>query len=139
LTQGKTPWNPSPYSDQVADKFYQQVIEAESHNVINKDTHINLSFFDPSDFNSNHQSAKPAHLIFDAETIQEYMVNDIVPTSTDLHLSMALPSKLDFEKPHILHSDHMMSFSIHYGKPHSWLNLPFIILCNVISKVSFKC
>jgi hypothetical protein len=26
------------------------------------------------------------------------MVNDIVPTSTDLHYSKALPSKLDYEK-----------------------------------------
>jgi hypothetical protein len=27
LTQGDTPWNPSSFSDQVADKFYQQVID----------------------------------------------------------------------------------------------------------------
>jgi hypothetical protein len=26
LTQGDIPWNPSSFSDQVADKFYQQVI-----------------------------------------------------------------------------------------------------------------
>jgi hypothetical protein len=26
LTQGDTPWNPSSFSDQVADKFYQQII-----------------------------------------------------------------------------------------------------------------
>jgi hypothetical protein len=26
LTQEGTPWNPSSFSDQVADKFYQQVI-----------------------------------------------------------------------------------------------------------------
>jgi hypothetical protein len=29
LTQGDTPWNPSLFSDQVADKFYQQVIDNE--------------------------------------------------------------------------------------------------------------
>jgi hypothetical protein len=29
LTQGDTPWNPSSYSDQVTDKFYQQVIDNE--------------------------------------------------------------------------------------------------------------
>jgi hypothetical protein len=29
LTQGETPWNPSSFSDQVADKFYQQVIVHE--------------------------------------------------------------------------------------------------------------
>jgi hypothetical protein len=29
LTQGDTPWNPSSFSDQVADKSYQQVIDNE--------------------------------------------------------------------------------------------------------------
>jgi hypothetical protein len=32
LTQGDTPWNPSSFSDQVADKFYQQVIDNEQKN-----------------------------------------------------------------------------------------------------------
>jgi hypothetical protein len=27
LTRGDTPWNPSSFSDQMADKFYQQVID----------------------------------------------------------------------------------------------------------------
>jgi hypothetical protein len=98
LTQGETPWNPSSFSDQVADKLYQQVIEAENHNVINKESHLKLSFFNPSDLNTNHLKAKPANLVFNAETIQKDMVNDIVPTSTDLHYSKALPSKLDYEK-----------------------------------------
>ena len=29
LTQGDIPWNPSAFSDQVADKFYQQVLNNE--------------------------------------------------------------------------------------------------------------
>jgi hypothetical protein len=29
LIQGDTPWNPSSFSDQVTDKFYQQVIDNE--------------------------------------------------------------------------------------------------------------
>jgi hypothetical protein len=98
LTQGETPWNPSSFSDQIADKFYLQVILSENHNVMNKNTHLNLSFFDPSDLNTNHLKVKPAHLTFNAEIIQEYIVNDIFPTSTDLHYSKALPSKLDYEK-----------------------------------------
>jgi hypothetical protein len=32
LTQGDTPWNPSSFSDQVADVFYKQVIDTESYN-----------------------------------------------------------------------------------------------------------
>jgi hypothetical protein len=35
LTQGDTPWNPSSFSDQVADKFYQQVIDDEQKNSLN--------------------------------------------------------------------------------------------------------
>jgi hypothetical protein len=34
-TQGDTPWNPSSFSDQVADKFYQQVIDNEQKNSLN--------------------------------------------------------------------------------------------------------
>jgi hypothetical protein len=35
LTQGDTPWNPSSFSDQVADKYYQQVIDNEQKNCLN--------------------------------------------------------------------------------------------------------
>jgi hypothetical protein len=35
LTQGDIPWNPSSFSDQVADKFYQQVIDNEQKNSLN--------------------------------------------------------------------------------------------------------
>jgi hypothetical protein len=33
LTQGDTPWNPSSFSDQVADTFNQQVIDNEQKTV----------------------------------------------------------------------------------------------------------
>jgi hypothetical protein len=35
LTQGDTPWNPSSFSDQVADKSYQQIIDNEQKNCLN--------------------------------------------------------------------------------------------------------
>jgi hypothetical protein len=35
LTQIDTPWNPSSFSDQVADKYYHQVIENEQKNSLN--------------------------------------------------------------------------------------------------------
>jgi hypothetical protein len=35
LAQGDTPWNPSSFSDQVADKFHQQVIDNEQQNNLN--------------------------------------------------------------------------------------------------------
>jgi hypothetical protein len=63
LTQGDTPWNPSSFSDQVADNFYQQVIDNEQKNSLNtksdycSDIEVDLveqgipklSYFDPSD------------------------------------------------------------------------------------------
>jgi hypothetical protein len=63
LTQGDTPWNLSSFSDQVADRFYQQVIDNERKNSLNtkSDNSSNdevdlveedipeLSYFDPSD------------------------------------------------------------------------------------------
>jgi hypothetical protein len=33
--QGDTPWNPSSFSDQVADRFYQQVIDNEQKKSLN--------------------------------------------------------------------------------------------------------
>jgi hypothetical protein len=35
LTQGDTPWNPSSFSDQVADKFYQKVIDNDQKKSLN--------------------------------------------------------------------------------------------------------
>jgi hypothetical protein len=35
LTQGDTPWNPSSFSDQLAGKFYLQVIDNEQNNSLN--------------------------------------------------------------------------------------------------------
>jgi hypothetical protein len=35
LTQGDTPWNPSSFSHQVADRLYQQVIDNEQKNSLN--------------------------------------------------------------------------------------------------------
>jgi hypothetical protein len=35
FTQGDTPWNPPSFSDQVADTFYQQVIDNEQKNSLN--------------------------------------------------------------------------------------------------------
>jgi hypothetical protein len=107
---------PSSFSDQVADKFYQQVIEAENHNVINKESHLKLSFFDPSDLNTNHLKAKPENLVFNAETVQEYMVNDIVPTSTVQTYIIVRLYQVNMTTKnylHTLHLDHMISYSVH--------------------------
>ena len=71
LTQGDAPWNPSSFSDQVADKFYQQVMDTENYNAtlndtmqptndaLNKVTQT-MSFFDPSDSFKSTLKGKPA-------------------------------------------------------------------------------
>jgi hypothetical protein len=76
LKQGDTPWNLSSYSDQVADKLYQQVIDNEQNNSLNtKSDHYSsdikvdlveqdipkLSYFDPSDV--HHTNVKANHAI----------------------------------------------------------------------------
>jgi hypothetical protein len=78
LTQGDTPWNPSSFSDQVADKFNQQIIDNEQKNNLNtKSDHSSdikvdlveqgirkLSYFDPSDAHDTNVKGKYANLVF---------------------------------------------------------------------------
>jgi hypothetical protein len=91
LTQGDVaPWIPSSFSDQVADKFYQQVIDTENYNAILNDTMQptndamdkvtqEMSFFDPSDSFKSTLKGKPACLLFNIDTIKEAMINHIAP------------------------------------------------------------
>jgi hypothetical protein len=44
LTQGDTPWNPSSIPDQVADKFYKQVIDTD----LNSANTLKLFPYDPA-------------------------------------------------------------------------------------------
>jgi hypothetical protein len=90
LTQGDTPWNPSSYSDQVADKFYQQVIDNEQKNTLNtKSDHSSdikvdlveqdipkLSYFDPSDAHDTNVKGKYANLFFHLDTFVMKNAND---------------------------------------------------------------
>jgi hypothetical protein len=83
LTQGDTPWNPSSFSDQVADKFYQQVVDNEQKNSLNNksddssDIKVDLveqdipklSYFDPSDAHDINVKGKYASLVFHLETV----------------------------------------------------------------------
>jgi hypothetical protein len=83
LIQGDTPWNPSSFSDQVADKFYQQVIDDEQKNSLNtqsdhsSDLKVDLveqnipklSCFDPSDAHDTNFKRNHANLVFHLDTI----------------------------------------------------------------------
>jgi hypothetical protein len=100
LTHGDTPWNPSSFSDQMADKFYQQVIDTESYNTCLDPTARSqtLSFYDPSDSLKTNIKGKPASLIFHADTVQKTNVDNSILVYVDPHYSKALPSKIDYER-----------------------------------------
>jgi hypothetical protein len=100
FTHGDTPWNPSSFSDQMADKFYQQVIDTESYNTCLDPTvrSQKLSFYDPSDSLKTNIKGNPASLIFHADTVQKTNVDSSIFVSVDPHYSKALPSKIDYER-----------------------------------------
>jgi hypothetical protein len=130
LTQGDVPWNPSSFSDQIADKFYQQVIETENYNIclgftskdppvavadkVSQHKHQKMPFYDPADLQMNNINGKAAHLVFHADSVQKTNVEDSVLVKIDPHFSKALPTKLDHEslspyfafKPHDSYSRH---------------------------------
>jgi hypothetical protein len=113
LRQGDTPWNPSSYSDQVADKlFYQQFIDNEQKNSLNtksdhssdikvdlieKDIH-KLSYFDPSDAHDTNVKRKYANLVFHLDTVIMKNANDINQLNKDSFYSIDLPAKTDYEQ-----------------------------------------
>jgi hypothetical protein len=112
LTQGDTPWNPLSFSDQVADKIYQQVINNEQKNSLNTksgysfDNNVDLveqgipklSYFDPSDAHDTNVKGKYASLVFHLDTVVMKNANDINQLCKDSFYSKALPAKVDYEK-----------------------------------------
>jgi hypothetical protein len=127
LTQGDTPWNPSSFSDQAADKFYQQVIDNEQKNSLNtKSDHSSdikvdlveqditkLSYFDPSDAHDTNVKGKHAKLLIHLDTIVMKNSNDINQLNKDSFYSKAYLLKLTMKNYHpTLRSSHMMLYSI---------------------------
>jgi hypothetical protein len=112
LTQGDTPWNPSSFSDQVADKFYQQVIDNEQKNSLNtksndsSDNKVDLveqdipklSYFDPSDAHDTNVKGKYATLVFHLDTVVMKDVNYLHQLNKDSFYIKSLPDKIDYEK-----------------------------------------
>ena len=94
LTQGDTVWNPSSFSDQVADEFYKQVIDTESYNA----NSLKLFPYDPTDEQDNNLLGKPATITFSLNTVMKAHVTHKASKNTDLHYSKALPSKIDYER-----------------------------------------
>jgi hypothetical protein len=113
LTQGDVPWNLSSFSDQMADKFYQQVIETENSNIclgftskdppvtvvdkVSQHNHQKMPFYDPADLQMNNVNGEPAHIVFHADSVQKTNVEESVLLNIDPHFSQALHSKIDYE------------------------------------------
>jgi hypothetical protein len=112
LTQGDTPWNPSSFSDQAANSFYQQVIDNEQKNSLNtKSDHSSnikvdlveqvipkLSYFDPSDAHDTNIKGKYENLVIHLDTIVMKNANDINQSNKDSFYSKELTAKIDYEK-----------------------------------------
>jgi hypothetical protein len=116
------------FFDQIADMFYQQVIDNEQKNSLNtksdyfSDINIEfvdlveqdipkLSYFDPSDAHDTNIKGKYANLVFHLDTIIMKNANDMNPLNKDFY-SKALPDKIDYENYYpTLHSAHMMLYS----------------------------
>jgi hypothetical protein len=127
LTQGDTPWNLSSFSDQVADKLYQQVIDNEQKITLNilpksdnssdikvdlvKQDIPKLSYFDPSDAHDTKDKGKYANLVFHSDIIVMKNANDGNQLNKDSLYSKALPATIDYHHP-ISHSSHMIIYSI---------------------------
>ena len=133
LTQGDEPWNPSSFSDQVTDKFHQQVIDTENYNASSNNlpdassdevnqSNIKLSLCDPSNLFANNLKGKPAHLAFYTDTHQNANINYTVPANTDPHYSKALPSKIEWND---------------MNKSQSWVNFFALSLSNPTPIISF--
>jgi hypothetical protein len=112
--QGDSPWNPSSFFDQLADKFYQQVIDNEQNNSLNtKSDHASdikvdlveqdipkLSYFDPSDAHDTNVKGNHTNLVFHLDTVVMKNANDINQLNKDSFYSKALATKtkIDYEK-----------------------------------------
>jgi hypothetical protein len=108
LTQGDTPWNPSSFSDQVADMFYQQDIhnEQKNKNILNTKANYSsdikvelveqdipkLSYFDPSDAHDTNVKGKYANVVFHLDTIVMKNDNDINQLNKNSFYSKAFPA-----------------------------------------------
>jgi hypothetical protein len=112
LTQGDTPWNPSSFSDQFADKLYQQVINNEQKNNLNTKSDYSsdikvhlveqdipkLSYFDSSDAHDTNVKGNHTNLVFHLDTVVMKDANDINQLNKNSFYIKALPAKIDFEK-----------------------------------------
>jgi hypothetical protein len=94
LTQGDTPWNPSSFSDQVADVFYKQIIDTESY----KENSMKFSPYDPSDTYENSIIGKSAILTFCPKMIMKVQVSQAMPVNTDPHYSKTPPNYIDYQR-----------------------------------------
>jgi hypothetical protein len=97
LTQVDTPWNPSSFSDQVANKFHQQIIYNEQKNSLNTKSDYfsgikvdlgeqdipKLPYFDPSDTHDTNVKGKYANLVLHLDNIVMKNANDLNQLNKD--------------------------------------------------------
>jgi hypothetical protein len=112
LTQGNTPWNPSSFSDKVADKFNQHVIHNEQKKTLNtisdhsSDIKFDIveqdipkfSYLNPSDAHDTNVKVKHANLLFHLDTAVMNNANDINNLNKEYFYRKALLAKVNYKK-----------------------------------------
>jgi hypothetical protein len=107
LTQCDTPCNPSSFSDQFLNRFYQQCIRLEKYiaslnSISNSEEKpgksSQLFHFEPSEKFKNNVQGISAHIIFHIDAVQRANYICITLTNTVLHFSKDLPGKIDHER-----------------------------------------
>ena len=125
LTQGDTPWKPSSFSEQVADKYYQQIHDNEEKNSLNTTSDVSsnikiesirqvipkLSYFDPYDTHQESGKGKLANLVLHTDTGNMTEINDIVHANRVMLDGTGAPENLWFLSQDYLTHVHSLSSS----------------------------
>ena len=125
LTQGDTPWKPSSFSAQVADKYYQQIHDNEEKNSLNTTSDVSsnikiesirqvipkLSYFDPYDTHQESGKGKLANLVLHTDTGNMTEINDIVHANRVMLDGTGAPENLWFLSQDYLTHVHSLSSS----------------------------
>ena len=125
LTQGDTPWKLSSFSDQVADKFYQQIHDNKEKTSSNTTSDVSsnikiesirqvipkLSYFDPYDTHQESGKGKLANLVLHTDTGNMTEINDIVHANRVMWDGTGAPENLWFLSQDYLTHVHSLSSS----------------------------
>ena len=113
LNLGDIPENVSAFSDQMGDKFYQQVLNNEHVSTsLNSKSDLSpdtvklspkkvipyLSYIGPSDVSSSILNERPVSPVFHADSVQKADIEILSLNCSEPHYSKVVPGNIDYEK-----------------------------------------